>query len=64
MQPTEHSPYCIALQPICDRALHHVADKLLYRSHCGLVGWGAAPIVCSTPLIEGESCRRHSSISR
>ncbi|MFP4603623.1 MAG: EAL and HDOD domain-containing protein [Halochromatium sp.] len=34
MQATAHSPYCIALQPICDRALHHVADKLLYRSCC------------------------------
>ncbi|MBK1619558.1 hypothetical protein CKO42_14145 [Lamprobacter modestohalophilus] len=32
---SDHSPYCIALQPICDRKLHHVADKLLYRSHCG-----------------------------
>ncbi len=35
MEQPEQSPYCIALQPICDRALHHVADKLLYRSHCG-----------------------------
>jgi len=24
--------YCIALQPICDRDLNHVADELLYRS--------------------------------
>ena len=23
--------YCIALQPVCDRALHHVADELYYR---------------------------------
>jgi EAL and modified HD-GYP domain-containing signal transduction protein len=35
MEQPEHTPYCIALQPICDRKLHHVADKLLYRSHCG-----------------------------
>ncbi|MBK5929481.1 EAL and HDOD domain-containing protein [Halochromatium salexigens] len=35
MEQPEHTPYCIALQPICDRRLHHVADKLLYRSHCG-----------------------------
>jgi EAL and modified HD-GYP domain-containing signal transduction protein len=35
MEQSEHTPYCIALQPICDRRLHHVADKLLYRSHCG-----------------------------
>lgn len=24
--------YCIALQPICDREMNHVADELLYRS--------------------------------
>jgi EAL and modified HD-GYP domain-containing signal transduction protein len=30
MAPT--NPYCIALQPICDNELKHVADKLLYRS--------------------------------
>lgn len=24
--------YCIALQPICDRAMRHVGDELLYRS--------------------------------
>lgn len=34
MQHAEPSLYCIALQPICDRELRHVADKLLYRSHC------------------------------
>ena len=33
MEQPAHSPYCIALQPICDRDLRHVADKLLYRSH-------------------------------
>lgn len=25
--------YCIALQPICDRKMRHVADELLYRSN-------------------------------
>ena len=25
--------YCIALQPICDRDLNHIADELLYRSN-------------------------------
>lgn len=25
--------YCIALQPVCDRGLKHVADKLLYRAN-------------------------------
>lgn len=24
--------YCIALQPICDREMNHIADELLYRS--------------------------------
>ena len=24
--------YCIALQPICDAKMKHVADELLYRS--------------------------------
>jgi EAL and modified HD-GYP domain-containing signal transduction protein len=28
----EHSSYCIALQPICDSSLRHVADELLYRA--------------------------------
>lgn len=27
-----HSSYCIALQPICDASLRHVADELLYRA--------------------------------
>lgn len=27
-----HSSYCIALQPICDSSLTHVADELLYRA--------------------------------
>lgn len=27
-----HSSYCIALQPICDSSLRHVADELLYRA--------------------------------
>ena len=30
--PVEASAYCIALQPVCDRELKHVADKLLYRA--------------------------------
>lgn len=29
------SAYCIALQPICDAQLRHVADEMLYRSHAG-----------------------------
>ncbi len=28
----DHSSYCIALQPICDSSLRHVADELLYRA--------------------------------
>ena len=28
----DHSSYCIALQPICDPSLSHVADELLYRA--------------------------------
>lgn len=28
-------PYCIALQPICDASMRHVADELLYRSGAG-----------------------------
>lgn len=33
-QKTEHSEenYCIALQPICDFRMRHVADELLYRA--------------------------------
>lgn len=31
----DHSSYCIALQPICDSSLKHVADELLYRATGG-----------------------------
>lgn len=30
--PSDTLPYCIALQPICNARLEHVADELLYRS--------------------------------
>ncbi|SFX43768.1 EAL and HDOD domain-containing protein [Marinospirillum alkaliphilum] len=33
--PSDEARYCIALQPICDAQLHHVADELLYRAHGG-----------------------------
>lgn len=39
MPPAEQRasmPYCIALQPICDAKLNHVADELLYRASSGV----------------------------
>lgn len=33
MTTTQMLNYCIALQPICDRKMRHVADELLYRAH-------------------------------
>lgn len=35
VKPLSRNAYCIALQPICDAKLHHVADELLYRSSSG-----------------------------
>ena len=34
-QKPNTSPYCIALQPICDADMVHVADELLYRATSG-----------------------------
>jgi EAL and modified HD-GYP domain-containing signal transduction protein len=31
-------PYCIALQPICDARMVHVADELLYRATASAAG--------------------------
>ncbi|WP_417584839.1 hypothetical protein [Nitrincola sp.] len=35
INPPSRNAYCIALQPICDTQLHHVADELLYRASSG-----------------------------
>ncbi|NOG31152.1 EAL domain-containing protein [Halomonas sp. TBZ9] len=32
MDKTAQSGYSVAIQPICDRQFHHVADELLYRA--------------------------------
>lgn len=34
-KPPADTTYCIALQPICNSELQHVADELLYRAHGG-----------------------------
>lgn len=35
VKPAGQNAYCIALQPICDTQLSHVADELLYRASSG-----------------------------
>ncbi|MGM0615451.1 MAG: EAL and HDOD domain-containing protein [Pseudomonadota bacterium] len=35
MKKTAESGYSVAIQPICDRQFHHVADELLYRAYPG-----------------------------
>ncbi|KGK42217.1 diguanylate phosphodiesterase [Nitrincola sp. A-D6] len=37
VKPATRNAYCIALQPICDSQLSHVADELLYRASSGAV---------------------------
>lgn len=36
--PAAPGNYCIALQPICDGNMRHVADELLYRNHADAAG--------------------------